>query len=100
MPAGTNVVIVPSMVHRDPTYWCDPEVFNPDRFLESNAIRHPYSYIPFSAGSRNCIGMCLCSDFHIQNDMPLSRSTICDNGREMHIIIIVETVESEIEVTN
>ncbi|VDL71245.1 unnamed protein product [Nippostrongylus brasiliensis] len=26
LPAGTGVVVVPSMVHRDPNYWDDPEV--------------------------------------------------------------------------
>lgn len=26
LPAGTGVVIIPSMVHRDPRYWDDPEV--------------------------------------------------------------------------
>ncbi|VDN26962.1 unnamed protein product, partial [Cylicostephanus goldi] len=30
LPAGTGVVLVPSMVHRDPNYWDDPEVFRPD----------------------------------------------------------------------
>uniref|UniRef100_A0A914W196 Uncharacterized protein n=1 Tax=Plectus sambesii TaxID=2011161 RepID=A0A914W196_9BILA len=57
LPAGTNVVIVPSMVHRDPKHWEDPEVFRPERFLSQEVTkRHPYAYIPFSAGSRNCIG--------------------------------------------
>ncbi|KHN83257.1 Cytochrome P450 4V2 [Toxocara canis] len=55
LPKGVGVVIIPSMVHRDPKYWPDPEVFNPERFLD-NELKHPYSYIPFSAGSRNCIG--------------------------------------------
>jgi len=57
LPAGTSVIIVPSMVHRDPRYWKDPEVFRPQRFLdEKNDRQHPFAYIPFSAGSRNCIG--------------------------------------------
>uniref|UniRef100_A0A914DG29 Cytochrome P450 n=1 Tax=Acrobeloides nanus TaxID=290746 RepID=A0A914DG29_9BILA len=55
LPVGTAVVINPSMVHRDPKYWPDPDVFNPERFIETE-LKHPYCYIPFSAGSRNCIG--------------------------------------------
>ncbi|XP_011065179.1 PREDICTED: cytochrome P450 4C1-like isoform X3 [Acromyrmex echinatior] len=57
VPAGTNLVIDINGVHKDPNFWPNPEVFDPDRFLpERIRNRHPYSYIPFSAGPRNCIG--------------------------------------------
>ncbi|KAL6418300.1 hypothetical protein ACFW04_012206 [Cataglyphis niger] len=57
IPTGTMLFLNIYGVHRDPNFWSNPEVFDPDRFLpERIQNRHPYSYIPFSAGPRNCIG--------------------------------------------
>uniref|UniRef100_A0A0N5A8Z2 Cytochrome P450 n=1 Tax=Syphacia muris TaxID=451379 RepID=A0A0N5A8Z2_9BILA len=55
IPKYVGVVICPSMVHRDPKHWPDPEIFKPERFLSTES-KHPYAFIPFSAGARNCIG--------------------------------------------
>nr|ACI25370.2 CYP4CD1 [Liposcelis bostrychophila] len=57
LPKGTNVGMIIYSLHRDPKVWPNPEKFDPDNFTP-DAIqgRNPYSYVPFSAGPRNCIG--------------------------------------------
>ncbi|XP_055540139.1 cytochrome P450 4d8-like [Wyeomyia smithii] len=57
IPAGTTISIKIYNIHRNPKIWPNPEKFEPERFSKSNeSTRGPYDYIPFSAGSRNCIG--------------------------------------------
>lgn len=59
MKAGTKVHISVLGLHHHPDYWYAPEQFLPERFSPENVaetIKHPYQYIPFGAGSRNCIG--------------------------------------------
>jgi cytochrome P450 len=54
---GTQILIVPWLLHRNPKLWDHPERFEPERFApERAAARHRFAYIPFGAGPRICIG--------------------------------------------
>ncbi|XP_021707901.1 probable cytochrome P450 313a4 [Aedes aegypti] len=59
IPANCNIILGVYQMHRDPNIWGpNAEQFNPDNFLPENAAkRHPYAYLPFSAGPRNCMGL-------------------------------------------
>ena len=56
IPAGRLVLYSPYLTHRDPELWPNPEVFDPGRF--DNPLP-AWSYIPFSAGERTCLGAAL-----------------------------------------
>jgi cytochrome P450 len=57
IPAGTNIYLCPYYTHRDPKLWSEPDTFYPEHFADDGAnLKHKYAFIPFSAGSRRCIG--------------------------------------------
>ena len=57
LPRGWLAFVVPSVLHRLPAFWTDPDVFDPERFLpERSADRPKFLYVPFGAGPRQCIG--------------------------------------------
>lgn len=58
LEAGTSVISCVYSVHNNPQYYPQPERFRPERFLPEN--KHhlvPYTFLPFGAGPRHCLGM-------------------------------------------
>jgi cytochrome P450 len=54
IPRGALIVIAPWVLHRHVRLWKDPDAFIPSRFL---GAEHPrFSYMPFGAGPRVCVG--------------------------------------------
>jgi len=54
---GTRIGIPTYIVHHNPDFWPEPELFKPERFLKENAGNIvPCSYLPFGSGPRACIG--------------------------------------------
>ncbi|KAL3842944.1 hypothetical protein ACJMK2_020917 [Sinanodonta woodiana] len=58
IPKGLDVSISIPSLHYDTKYWENPQKFDPDRFSPENKDRiHPFTFLPFGEGPRNCIGM-------------------------------------------
>uniref|UniRef100_I3NH85 Cytochrome P450 4A11-like n=1 Tax=Ictidomys tridecemlineatus TaxID=43179 RepID=I3NH85_ICTTR len=55
LPKGIMVTLSIYGLHHNPKVWPNPEVFDPSRFAPGSP-RHSHSFLPFSGGSRNCIG--------------------------------------------
>jgi cytochrome P450 len=57
LPAKTTVLISQFVTHRDARFFPDPLRFDPERFTpEAKARRTKFTYFPFGAGFRQCIG--------------------------------------------
>jgi enediyne biosynthesis protein E7 len=57
VPARSDVLICPYLVHRNPEFWPEAEKFDPDRFDPDQPNTRPrYAYLPFGAGPRFCVG--------------------------------------------
>ncbi|HXJ94956.1 MAG TPA: cytochrome P450 [Terriglobia bacterium] len=57
LPARTNVVLPPWVVHRDPRFFDQPDEFRPERWTGEFEDQLPkFAYFPFGGGQRTCIG--------------------------------------------
>jgi cytochrome P450 len=57
LPAKTTVLISQFVTHRDARFFPDPLRFDPERFApQAKAGRKKFTYFPFGAGPRQCIG--------------------------------------------
>lgn len=58
IPKGTTVFPRTTTLHRDPSFWPQPDEFLPERWLDLTirTRRGELPFYPFSAGSRICIG--------------------------------------------
>ncbi|MGW1376473.1 bifunctional cytochrome P450/NADPH--P450 reductase [Streptomyces sp. NPDC002446] len=57
LKAGDQVTVLTPMLHRDPAWGDNPELFDPSRFSpQAEAARSPHAYKPFGTGERACIG--------------------------------------------
>ena len=57
IPKDSALFMSQYVMHRNPKYYDNPEVFNPDRWTDEFKRKLPrFSYFPFGGGLRGCIG--------------------------------------------
>ena len=56
VPKDTVVLLALGAMMRQPTYFEDPNVFKPERFLDPHTSDKMAAFLPFLAGSRLCLG--------------------------------------------
>jgi cytochrome P450 len=55
--AGSIILMSQYVMHHNPRYFSDPELFYPDRWTKEAKLHLPrFSYFPFGGGIRGCIG--------------------------------------------
>lgn len=57
LKVGQSVWLPQYGIQHDPAYYPNPGIFDPNRFSEENkSTIDPYTFLPFGAGPRSCIG--------------------------------------------
>jgi cytochrome P450 family 4 subfamily B polypeptide 1 len=105
IPKEAAILIDIFQIHRSPLFWKDPMEYNPLRFHPDHMTdRHSFSFVPFSAGQRNCIGQNFAfneeqvvigsilnkfaleiPDERVKKHLPLVPGTLLTPAEELHI---------------
>ncbi|XP_050395454.1 steroid 17-alpha-hydroxylase/17,20 lyase isoform X1 [Patella vulgata] len=89
IPKGTTVWINHWALHHDPDNWKDPEIFRPERLLDDDGQLAPksMSWLPFSAGHRNCLGESIARpEMHLMLAILLRNFTFrCPEGKTVDL---------------
>jgi len=57
IPANTEMLIMPWVIHRNPNHWPDPFTFDPTRFADTPLMQQrDYQFMPFGGGAHVCMG--------------------------------------------
>ena len=57
IPAGSIILMSQYVMHHNPHYFSDPNLFYPDRWTKETKSQLPrFSYFPFGGGIRGCVG--------------------------------------------
>lgn len=97
VPKGSTILIPFCSINRSPENFDDPDTFKPERFSNEEQMmqkKNPFTYLPFSAGSRNCPGQkfamyemkCIISKILLNFEISLSK------GSEMAPVLSAEIV--------
>jgi cytochrome P450 len=77
LPEGAEVIVSPHALHHDPGSFADPDRFDPGRWAPERAADVPKgAFIPFGAGTRQCIG-----NRFAQNEIVITVATVAARWR-------------------